>query len=175
MSQWFASAPDWDVVVRRVYECFFCFNTMYYWFPFHASPADARVLEQALQNPKTSAGLNEWMDARLDVKLKQVNDTMDDRFAQTDAKMDARFEQMDAKMDGKFEQMNIKLDSKFDIVEFLKETTKEQEEIISKQNVQLQELLSVAAVNRMLEVQNEELKAKVKKYEQMLFQNTPVV
>ena len=175
MSQWFASAPDWEVVVRRVYECVFCFNTMYYWFPFHASPADSRVLEQALQNPKASAGLNEWMDARLDVKLKQVNDTMDDRFAQTDAKMDARFEQMDAKMDGKFEQINIKLDSKSDIVELLKETTKEQEEIISKQNVQLQELLSVAAVNRMLEVQNEELKAKVKKYEQMLFQNTPVV
>ena len=111
MSQWFASAPDWEVVVRRVYERHTCFCYMYYWFPFHASP-DSRVLEQALQNPKTSAGLNEWMDARLDVKLKQVNDTMDDRFAQTDAKMDARFEQMDAKMDGKFEQINVKLDSK---------------------------------------------------------------
>jgi hypothetical protein len=147
---------------------------MYNWFPFHVSP-DSLGLEQALQNPKTSTGLNEWMDARLDVKLKQVNDKMDDRFAQTDAKMNARFEQMDAKMDGRFEQMNIKLDSKSDIVELLKETTKAQEEIISKQNVQLQELLSVAAVNRMLEVQNEELKAKVKKYEQMLFQNTPVV
>ena len=90
MSQWFTFAPDCEVVVRRVYECNFCFNTMYYWFPFHASPADSRVLEQALQNPKASAGLNEWMDARLDVKLKQVNDKMDDRFAQTDAKMNAR-------------------------------------------------------------------------------------
>jgi CRP-like cAMP-binding protein len=132
------------------------------------------VLEQALQNPKTSTGLNEWMDARLDVKLKQVNDKMDGRFAQMDAKMDDRFAQTDAKMDGRFEQMNIKLDSKSDIVEMLKETTKAQGEIISKQNVQLQELLSVAAVNRMLTVQNAELKTKVEKYEQMLFKNTPV-
>jgi len=144
-----------------------------YWFPLQVFP-DSLVLEQALQNPKTSTGLNEWMDARLDVKLKQVNDKMDGRFAQMDAKMDDRFAQTDAKMDGRFEQMNIKLDSKSDIVEMLKETTKAQGEIISKQNVQLQELLSVAAVNRMLTVQNAELKTKVEKYEQMLFKNTPV-
>ena len=142
---------------------------MYYWFPLQVFP-DSLVLEQALQNPKTSTGLNEWMDARLDVKLKQVNDKMNARFEQMDAKMDGRF----AQMDGRFEQMNIKLDSKSDIVEMLKETTKAQGEIISKQNVQLQELLSVAAVNRMLEVQNAELKTKVEKYEQMLFKNTPV-
>jgi hypothetical protein len=151
----------------------------HHWFPLQVFP-DSLVLEQALQNPKTSTGLNEWMDARLDVKLKQVNDKMDNRFAQTDAKMDGRFAQMDAKMDGRFaqmdgrlEQMNIKLDSKSElVVELLKETTKAQEATISKQNAQLQELLSVAAVNRMLEVQNAELRTRVEKYERMLFKNS---
>ncbi len=63
-----------------------------YWFSVLPDPL---VLEQALQNPKTSTGLNEGMDARLDVKLKQVSDKMDGRFAQMDAKMDSRFAQMD--------------------------------------------------------------------------------
>jgi hypothetical protein len=156
------------------------------WFPLFQAP-DSTLLEQALLNPKTSTGLNEWMDARLDVKLKETNDKMDARFAQMDAKMDGRFAQMDAKMDGrfaqmdgKFEQMNIKLDSKTELVELLKETKKGQEEkiykleaVISGQNTQLQEMLSVAAVNKMLESQNAELKKRVEQFEQLFFKNQP--
>ena len=98
---------------------------MMYWLPD----------SQALQNP------NEWMDARLDVKLKQINDKVDS-----------------------------------DLVALLKETKKAQDEKIDKlettittQNTQLQEMLSVAAVNKMLASQNAELKKKVEQFEQIFF------
>jgi hypothetical protein len=113
------------------------------WFASRAPLSESLALAHALQNPASSAALNEWMDGRC-------------------AKLDARVEKMDSKFDGKAE-----------IVALLKETRQTLEERVrvleaknEEQNVQLLELSGLENVNKFLVGHNAELKSRIQQLEQ---------
>jgi uncharacterized coiled-coil protein SlyX len=90
------------------------------------------VFEQALQNPRASVILNDWLDKRLDEKLGVLDAKWEQRFKESDAKWEQRFEKLDSKWEQRFEKLESKLDSKFELVEHLKEQNKSQAERLAK-------------------------------------------
>jgi hypothetical protein len=101
------------------------------------------VLEQALQNPRTSVILNDWLDKKLDEKLGVLDAKWEQRFKELDAKWELRFKEMDAKWELRFEKLDSKwelrfkeledkLDKRLNIVEMLKEQNRSQEEKLTK-------------------------------------------
>jgi uncharacterized coiled-coil protein SlyX len=99
---------------------------------------ELNAFAQVLRNPSASTAMNEWLDKRLDEKLKVFDAKWEDRFAQMDAKWESRFAQMDAKWESRFDKLEAKLDSKLDIVEFLKEQNRQQRERLDKIQEQLE-------------------------------------
>ena len=123
---------------------------------------DRVVFEQALQNPRTSVILNDWLDKRLDERLGGLDAKWEQRFKDLDAKWELRFEKLDAKWELRFEKMDAKwelrfrdleakLDSKLDIVELLKEQNRSQTERLTKLQAQFdaknEEIISLLRKN----------------------------
>jgi hypothetical protein len=86
------------------------------WFPFgifSESSSELYLLEQALQNPKTCAPLNEWMDGKLDKMSLDWNGKLD----KSDVKLDKLAVDQNVKLDklavdwnGKLDKSDVKLD-----------------------------------------------------------------
>ena len=86
------------------------------WFPFgifSESSSELYLLEQALQNPKTCAPLNEWMDGKLDKMSLDWNGKLD----KSDVKLDKLAVDQNVKLDklavdwnGKMDKSDVKLD-----------------------------------------------------------------
>lgn len=75
------------------------------------------IFEQALQNPKTCAPLNEWLDKRLDEKLGALDAKWNDRFEKMDAKWEDRLQKLDAKWEDRFQKMEAKFNDRLDKME----------------------------------------------------------
>ena len=104
---------------------------------------DLVVFEQALQNPRASVVLNDWLDKKLDDKLSMLDAKWEQRFKESDAKWEQRFKELDAKWEQRFKELDAKwelrfekLDEKLDLVALLKEQNQSQAERLTK----LQEL-----------------------------------
>jgi hypothetical protein len=109
-------------------------------------------LSQALQNPRASAALNEWLDAKLDAKFRLFDEKLEARFAQIrDCEKSALLD-----MSKSANELQAKKIANLEVV-------------ISEQSVRLQEMQGVVAVNKYLETHNAELKRKVEQLERVFF------
>jgi len=129
------------------------------------------------------AALGELVDAKLDDRFKQGEETLNARFEQSGARVEGRMDmlegrfegrldKMDAKWDGKFEQVGIRLDARSELLDMCKENKQSCDErivrleaLIQDQHTQLLGMSGLLAANRFLEDSNAEQKHKIEQLE----------
>jgi len=110
------------------------------------------VFQQALNNPRTSTTLNEWMDTRLGTQLQTQLEPrfkeIEGRFNEISKETDARFKEMSKEMDARFKEMETKLNSERQYVAFLERHIQTLEEKNRTLENQLHQYLPTPAVNK---------------------------
>ena len=69
---------------------------------------DLVVFEQALQNPRASVVLNDWLDKKLDDKLGVLDAKWEQRLKESDAKWEQHLKESDAKWEQRFKESDAK-------------------------------------------------------------------
>lgn len=125
---------------------------------------ESLLFEQALQNPKLMALVNEWLDTKLDERFKEAEFNLNDRFERMEIAFDALIDKLDTKLNDRGEVVELLKEAKLT----LEDRVQLLEAEINDRNTRLLGLSGANAFNKFVSNHNAELKDRIKQLEQLV-------